>query len=64
MATIEEMVNNQREEQESARKASVPVVALEKTLRLAGEFLRLADIESGEGATARLYRDEIGLLRR
>lgn len=62
MSTIQELVNNLREEQEQARLATVPAAALGKALRLAGEFLRLADTEGGEGAAARLYRDEIAAI--
>lgn len=62
MSTIQELVNNLREEEEQARQVTVPAAALGKALRLAGEFLRLTDIEGGEGAAARLFRDEIAAI--
>lgn len=62
MTTIQEMVNNIREQQEQSRQATVPAGALAKALRLAAEFLRLADTEGGEGAAARLYPAETAAL--
>lgn len=62
MSTIQAMAENLRAEQEQARLASVPAAALAKALRLAAEFLRLADTEGGEGAAARLYPAETAAL--
>ncbi len=55
MATIQELVNSQREEARAQREVTVPAEVLSRVVTLAGEFLRRTDIESGAGAAARLY---------
>ncbi|MGE9553635.1 DUF1380 family protein [Erwinia amylovora] len=53
--TIRMMAENMREEARALREVTVPAHALEQVLRLAAEFLHRTEIESGEGAAARLY---------
>jgi len=55
MATIQELVNSQREEARAQREVTVPAEVLTRVVTLAGKFLRRTDIESGAGAAARLY---------
>lgn len=55
---LETMRESAREMQETL----VPVRALERVIRLAGEFIRREDIEDGEGAAQRLYPYEIQAL--
>ncbi|WP_342356046.1 hypothetical protein [Pantoea stewartii] len=52
------------DEAEQAREATVPAAALEIALRVAWDFMRLEDAQSGEGAAARLYPDETKALLR
>lgn len=52
------------EEDAWQREITVPAAALQKVMALAGEFLRLTDTESGEGAAQRLYREEADALQR
>lgn len=62
--TVRDMLTNLREEEALAREIAVPAAAPEKVMALAGEFLRYTDIESGEGAARRLYREESDALQR
>lgn len=52
------ILENLREEEAWHRQISVPAAALKNVLALAGEFMRLEDIQGGEGAAARNYPDE------
>ncbi len=52
------ILENLREEEAWQRQISVPAAALKSVLALAGEFLRLEDIQGGEGAATRNYPDE------
>ncbi|WP_373964365.1 DUF1380 family protein [Kosakonia sacchari] len=57
------LLENLREEEARQREISVPAAALEKVMALAGEFLRMEEIQGGEGAAQRLYPDEASALR-
>lgn len=57
------LLENLRAEEARQRQVSVPAVALEKVMALAGEFLRMEEIQGGEGAAQRLYPDEASALR-
>lgn len=52
------ILENLREEEAWHNQISVPAAALKGVLALAGEFMRLEDIQGGEGAAARNYPDE------
>lgn len=52
------LLENLREEEARRREITVPAAALEKVMALAAEFLRMEEIQSGEGAAQRLYPDE------
>lgn len=53
-----------QEEEDWQRQITVPAAALKKVMALAGEFLRITEIESGEGAARRLYNEESDALQR
>lgn len=55
--TLTWILEDLRREEARLREITVPAAALEKVMALAGEFLRLEDIQSGEGAAQRLYPD-------
>lgn len=58
-------IREQLEEQDDwQQQITVPAAALKKVMALAGEFLRLTEIESGEGAARRLYLEESDALQR
>lgn len=57
------LLENLREEEARRREITVPAAALEKVMALAGEFLRMEEIQSGEGAAQRLYPDETSAFR-
>ncbi|MGE0968584.1 DUF1380 family protein (plasmid) [Klebsiella sp. WOUb02] len=52
------------EEDDWQRQITVPAAVLKKVMALAGEFLRITEIESGEGAARRLYNEESDALQR
>ncbi|MDV2865608.1 DUF1380 family protein [Phytobacter ursingii] len=52
------ILENLREEEAWHNQISVPAAALKSVLALAGEFMRLEEIQGGEGAAARNYPDE------
>lgn len=52
------------EEDDWQRQITVPAAVLKKVMALEGEFLRVAEIESGEGAARRLYNEESDALQR
>jgi len=54
--TIRIMAENMREEARAKREITVSAHTLEQVYRLAAEFLRRAEIECGEGAAERLYK--------
>ncbi|CAX53624.1 Conserved uncharacterized protein (plasmid) [Erwinia billingiae Eb661] len=65
--TVRIMAENMREEARALRDVTVPAHALENVVRLAAEFLRMAEIECGEGAAKRLYEqgpDAVAKIRR
>lgn len=64
LETLQAVLDNIREEERHAREATVPAAALEIALRVAWDFMRLEDAQSGEGAAARLYPDETKALLR
>ncbi|WP_256853693.1 DUF1380 family protein [Pantoea sp. Fr+CA_20] len=64
LETLQAVLDNIREEERHAREATVPAAALEIALRVAWDFMRLEDAQSGEGAAARLYQDETQALLR
>lgn len=57
------LLENLREEEARRREITVPAAALEKVMALAAEFLRMEDIQGGEGTAKRLYPDEDRALR-
>lgn len=61
--TLECLLENLRLEEARLREITVPAAALEKVMALAGEFMRLEDIQGGEGAAKRLYPEEAVALR-
>lgn len=61
--TLTWVLEDLRLEEARLREITVPAAALEKVMALAGEFLRLEDIQGGEGAAKRLYPEEAGALR-
>lgn len=64
LETLQAVLDSIREEERQAREATVPAAALEIALRVAWDFMRLEDAQSGEGAAARLYPDETKALLR
>jgi len=64
LETLQAVLDNIREEERQAREATVPAAALEIALRVAWDFMRLEDAQSGEGAAARLYPQETQALLR
>ncbi|WP_367144391.1 DUF1380 family protein [Pantoea stewartii] len=62
--TLQAVLDSIREEERQAREATVPAAALEIALRVAWDFMRLEDAQSGEGAAARMYPQETQALLR
>lgn len=58
LETLQAVLDNIREQERQAREVTVPAAALEIALRVAWDFMRLEDAQSGEGAAARLYPHE------
>ncbi|MFC7506371.1 hypothetical protein ACFQUX_01605 [Pantoea stewartii] len=49
LETLQAVLDNIREEERQAREATVPAAALEIALRVAWDFMRLENEQSGEG---------------
>lgn len=49
LETLQAVLDNIREEERQAREVTVPAAALEIALRVAWDFMRLKDAQSGEG---------------
>ncbi|WP_353614495.1 DUF1380 family protein [Mangrovibacter phragmitis] len=64
LETLQAVLDNIGEEEKQAREATVPAAALEIALRVAWDFMRLEDAQSGKGAAARLYPHETQALLR
>lgn len=52
--TLRVMLDNIREQDKEEREVCVPA-ALERVLRVAGDFMRLDDAQGGEGSVVRLW---------
>lgn len=57
------LLENLREEEARQKEITVSAAALERVMALAAEFLRIEEIQGGEGAAQRLYPDEASALR-
>ena len=62
LETLQAVLENIREEEEQARLATVPAAALKTALKVAWDFMRLADAQNGEGTSAQLYPLETAAL--
>lgn len=62
LETLQAVLANIREEEKQARVATVPAAALRTALKVAWDFMRLADAQNGEGTSARLYPLETATL--
>ncbi|WP_459515127.1 DUF1380 family protein [Erwinia amylovora] len=61
--TIWSLAKQLREDAARERKITISAGPLQEVLKLAAEFLRLEDIQGGEGAAKRLYADESEAVR-
>ncbi|MBD8165439.1 DUF1380 family protein [Erwinia persicina] len=57
--TLQVMLDNIREMDRESREVMVPVSALERVIKLAGEYIRREEVEGGEGAAKRNIPGEV-----
>ncbi|MDF7662792.1 DUF1380 family protein [Erwiniaceae bacterium L1_54_6] len=61
--TLRVLLDNIREQEAQTREVSVPAAALEKVLRVAGDYMRREDAEGGEGSAVRRWPYENAAIR-
>jgi len=60
---VRDMLTNLREEEAQAREVTVSATALAQVLRVAGDYMRLEDVQGGEGTAKRLWPQEHEAIR-
>ncbi|WP_414057579.1 hypothetical protein [Pantoea dispersa] len=60
---VRDMLTNLREEEAQAREVTVSATALAQVLRVAGDYMRLEDVQGGEGKAKRLWPQEHEAIR-
>ncbi|HBH6890660.1 TPA: DUF1380 family protein [Serratia marcescens] len=60
---VRDMLANLREEEAQTREVTVSATALAQVLRVAGDYMRLEDVQGGEGAAKRLWPQEHEAIR-
>lgn len=61
--SVRDLLANLREEDELAREVTVSAAALAQVLRVAGDYMRLEDVQGGEGTAKRLWPQENEAIR-
>lgn len=60
---VRDMLGNLREEEAQTREVTVSATALAQVLRVAGDYMRLEDVQGGEGTAKRLWPQEHEAIR-
>lgn len=60
---VRDMLTNLREEEAQAREVTVSATALAQVLRVAGDYMRLGDVQGGEKTAKRLWPLEYEAIR-
>lgn len=60
---VRDMLGNLREEEAQTRDVTVPATALAQVLRVAGDYMRLEDVQGGEGMAKRRWPQENEAIR-
>jgi len=60
---VRNMLTSLREEEALAREVTVSATALAQVLRVAGDYMRLEDVQGGEGTAKRLWPQEHEAIR-
>lgn len=60
---VRDMLTNLREEEAQAREVTVSATALAQVLRVAGDYMRIEDVQGGEGTAKRVWPQENEAIR-